>query len=76
MNAAELNAMHEKARNCAHDVYEVIDGYKLKCANCGLDGRLQWEQLIPLDMEFVDSEYTPMGVEMRNKREAHADREA
>jgi hypothetical protein len=64
MNAAELNAMHNKARNCNHDVCEVTDN-KFKCANCGLTGVLKWEQIIPSDMEFVDS---AMGVELRNKK--------
>jgi hypothetical protein len=69
MNAAELNEMHAKARECDH-IRTIDHGYgKVECSDCGLFGQLHWDQLLSPDEEFVDSDETPMGMIIRRKGE-------
>lgn len=63
--ADDLNAQVAYQRECGHNVTEEYGDGSIECLDCGLSGRIKWDDLPPLGYEYVDSKYTPMGLELR-----------
>lgn len=69
MNQADhLNENAEYKRTCEHNNIYGQGGDWVGCHKCGSLGTISW-QIPPRGYEFVESEFTPMGLELRRIKE-------